>query len=443
MSYLNRVMLRSAKGLATLVLLIFLSGCQNTALFQSDSISHLSLKNTTPFKTLGHVTICEQTSCDVPKLTSAEIIAVSGDEMTLLYTDSPRNSIGFLNITDPQNITGLGRLELSGEPTSIATKGQYALVVIDTSTSPAQRKGELVVVDISSQSIVATQPLPGQPDSIAVSPDKSYAAVAIENQRSFSINSGDMPQLPAGMVAVINLTDEAPENWSITSIDVSGLAEQFPTDPEPEYVDINTANQAVVTLQENNHIVLIDLPSAQLTGHFSAGRTIGQIASAAAERRFALQLSAPREPDGVSWLKEKYIVSADEGDYYGGTDTVTIFDTNGEVVWSSRDYVRRAVRQLNRVEKTLEQGAQPENIEVAEFADGKTYLFANIERGDMVMVFDATDPTNPTLVQLLDTPTGPEGGLAVPNRGLLFVASENDRPGSSERAKIHVFQLNQ
>jgi hypothetical protein len=29
----------------------------------------------------------------------------------------------------------------------------------------------------------------------------------------------------------------------------------YPTDPEPEYVSINDNNVAVVTLQENNHIV--------------------------------------------------------------------------------------------------------------------------------------------------------------------------------------------
>lgn len=423
--------------------LLILSACQSTQLFNSQNARLLSFDVKTPFRAIGALSICEQTSCELERLTSAEIVAVSGDEMTLIYTDSPRNSIGFFDITDPENAVGIGRLDLVGEPTSVATKGQYALVVIDSSKGAKQRTGELLVVDIPSQSVIASLPLPGQPDSIAVSPDLSYAAVAIENQRSFTVNSGDMPQSPAGMVAVINIMDAEPQNWQITVVDVTGIASQFPSDPEPEYVDINAANQAVVTLQENNHIAVIDLPSAKLIGHFSAGTTIGQIASSPSESRFALQISSAREPDGVSWLADEFIVTADEGDYYGGTDTVTIFNRSGDVVWSSRDYVRRAVRAVSRTEKTMQQGAQPENIEVAKFANGKTYLFANIERADMVMVFDATDPNNPELVQILDTPTGPEGGLAVPSRGLLFIASENDRPGGTERSRIHIFQFNE
>lgn len=49
---------------------------------------------------------------------------------------------------------------------------------------------------------------------------------------------------------------------------------RFADDPEPEYVDINSNNVAVVTLQENNHIVLLDLASGSIVNHFSAA-TVG------------------------------------------------------------------------------------------------------------------------------------------------------------------------
>lgn len=40
--------------------------------------------------------------------TSAEIIAATADGITLVYTDSPGASIGFIDITDPKNPAPLG-----------------------------------------------------------------------------------------------------------------------------------------------------------------------------------------------------------------------------------------------------------------------------------------------------------------------------------------------
>jgi hypothetical protein len=42
-------------------------------------------------------------------------------------------------------------------------------------------------------------------------------------------------------------------------VDLTELSVYAFTDPEPEFVDINARNQAVVTLQENNHVVVVNL----------------------------------------------------------------------------------------------------------------------------------------------------------------------------------------
>ena len=52
--------------------------------------------------------------------------------------------------------------------------------------------------------------------------------------------------------------------------DVTGLAEIAPEDPEPEFVDVNAAGEIAVTLQENNHIVILG-PDGAVRSHFSAG----------------------------------------------------------------------------------------------------------------------------------------------------------------------------
>ena len=66
------------------------------------------------------------------------------------------------------------------------------------------------------------------------------------------MNDGALPQLPAGHVAIFDL-DGGPTNCDAARIfDVTGLASVAPEDPEPEFVDVNSANVAVVTLQENS-----------------------------------------------------------------------------------------------------------------------------------------------------------------------------------------------
>ena len=52
--------------------------------------------------------------------------------------------------------------------------------------------------------------LGGQPDSIAISHDERYAAIAIENERDEEVTppggeEGDLPQAPAGFVQLIDL----------------------------------------------------------------------------------------------------------------------------------------------------------------------------------------------------------------------------------------------
>ena len=151
---------------------------------------------------------------------------------------------------------------------------RYALVAADTSPSKANPSGQLLVIDIDSRTIVREIDLGGQPDSAKISPDHRYLAIAIENERDEEVEvggvEGGLPQLPAGSLVVIRLQGP-PTSWFRQDVALTGLAALYPDDPEPEFVDINQANQAVVTLQENNHIVIVDLPSRQVVRHFPAG----------------------------------------------------------------------------------------------------------------------------------------------------------------------------
>lgn len=157
--------------------------------------------------------------------TVAEISSVSEDGRTLVYTDAVARRIGFLDIADPDRPRGLGTLSLDrlgdaeDEPTSVTVVGQYVLVVVNTSAGYARPSGRLDVVSLRDRKRVASFDLGGQPDSIALSKDKRYAAIAIENERDEEAtppgrDEGDLPQAPAGFVQILDLgRGTAPAQW--------------------------------------------------------------------------------------------------------------------------------------------------------------------------------------------------------------------------------------
>ncbi|MCG8612421.1 MAG: alkaline phosphatase, partial [Pseudomonadales bacterium] len=331
--------------------------------------------NDTYFNRVSTFPICQQidADCNTDETTVAEIVAASSDGMTLIYTDSQLENLGFVDISDPANPKPMGTVALAGEPTSVAVNGDYALAAINTSENFVNVSGELAVINVPGQNLVTTIQLGGQPDSIAVSPDKSYAVVVIENERDEDLGEGIPPQMPAGGLIIIDMQGE-PGQWTTRSVDMTGLAAKFPEDPEPEYVDINADNVAVVTLQENNHIVLVNLADGSIVNHFSAG-TVNLTQIDTTEEDPALisltetQNNIPREPDGVTWLSTELFATADEGDMDGGSRGFTIFNTAGEVVYAPGNALEHVVVSHGHYPdaRSGNKGNEPENVDFGKF----------------------------------------------------------------------------
>lgn len=373
-------------------------------------------------------------------VTSAEIIDVSKDGKTLVYTDSPAGRLGFIDIRDPKNPKPAGVVELEGEPTSVAVAGQWALVGLNTSEDYLNPSGSLVVVNLWRRAIVRSFELAGQPDSVAVSPDGRYAAIVIENERDEDDNAGLIPQQPAGALQVLSLRGW-PSRWSLATVDLTGLAEVAPSDPEPEFVDINSRNLAVVTLQENNHLVVVDLAKKRVVNHFSAGAVELSNVDATEEEvgpqeagliKLTESIVRRREPDAVAWVDGDTFVTANEGDYEdengdeGGSRGFTLFNISGEVEYESgASFEYEVIRAGHYPEgRSANKGNEPEGVEVGMFG-GRRLLFVGSERGNAVGVYDVTDGT-PEFMQLLPTGIGPEGIKAIPGRNLVAVSAETD-----------------
>jgi hypothetical protein len=89
---------------------------------------------------------------------SAEIISATADGQTLVYSDSPLQAIGFVDLSDPMKPEAAGTVALSGEPTSVLVSGQTAFAAINTSTSYTETSGTLVSVDVASKAITSSNP---------------------------------------------------------------------------------------------------------------------------------------------------------------------------------------------------------------------------------------------------------------------------------------------
>jgi hypothetical protein len=363
----------------------------------------------------------------------AEIVTATPDGHWLFYTDSESQEVGIVDIRNPSQPGEAGILPVSGEPTSVAMtpNGRWVLVVVHGEPD------HLAIYDtrrLSAPPVIKV--LGGQPDSIAISPDGRYAVIAIENERDEDVNEGIMPQEPPGFLTIIDLGG-SPQHWRLRNVSMSGLAGRFPDDPEPEFVDINEHNLAAVTLQENNHIAIVHLPSGRVVRHFTAG-SVTHPADLEDDGMIVfddLLVNSRREPDAIHWAPGGLLVTANEGDYdldadFVGGRSFTIFAPWGQVLFDSgaEMEIELATAGLYDDTRSPGKGSEPEGIEIAEYGH-RTFLFVGMERAapGAVAVYRLDGHWGrPQFVQILETGNRPEGLLAISRRNLFVTANEGD-----------------
>lgn len=377
---------------------------------------------------------------DLSRQSSAEIITVSEDGMTLVYSDSPLGVVGLIDITDPANPVPKGNIALDGEPTAVSALGNTVFVAINTSESFTAPSGHLLHIDLATGAAVADCDLGGQPDSTAIAPDASFVTVAIENERDEDAGDGRVPQMPAGYVVIIPLLDGMMDCDGMIKADLTGLAEIAPEDPEPEFVDVSPAGEIAVTLQENNHIVVLNA-AGEVLSHFSAGSVTLDGVDAAEDGRIVFDgtlQDVVREPDALQWIDADHMVVANEGDMDGGSRGFTVFRKDGTVVYESGMSFEYAVAEVGHYPegRSDAKGVEPEGMEFGTF-NGVPMMLLLSERGSVVGVYDMTDPAAPVLRQILPSAISPEGVVAIASRNLLAVANEVDL-GEDGLARAHV-----
>ncbi len=383
---------------------------------------------------------------------SAEIIAADPDGQTLAYTTGTTFAIGFVDVSDPARPEFLVEVSVAdtvanagaGEPTSVAItpNGQYAIAAVKDTTDPVDNEdpGALVFIDMESLEIAGTVTLGIGPDSVAITPDGSQVIVAIEDEEDTDL-AADAQARP-GSLQIITIDYGAPGSSAVVTVPLTPDVGNNPSDPQPEYVDISDdGTLAVVTLQENNAIALVDLTvSPVAVRYIDAGLVERDFADIEEDDEviFApVAFAGRREPDGVCLLSDgSAFVTANEGDtgfddfglgQFSGGRGFTIFDTDGDVLFEVGGELEQLALQFGAYPdgRSGNRGIEVEGCHTANFS-GREYAFLLGERNSTVAVYDVSAPVSSAFVQLLPSPLRPESATSSVKRGLLFVAGEGD-----------------
>ncbi len=136
----------------------------------------------------------------------------------------------------------------------------------------------------------------------------------------------------------------------------------------------------------------------------------------------------PREPDAVRWLDNDRFVTANEGDWKGGSRGFTIFRKDGTIEFDAGSSVEHMAMRLGHYpeKRSGAKGSEPEGVEVASYGKDRL-IFIGLERASLVLVYRDEGPGNaPRFLQALPGGIAPEGLLAIPQRDLFVSAAESD-----------------
>ncbi len=217
-------------------------------------------------------------------------------------------------------------------------------------------------------------------------------------------------------------------------------------------MDINGRNQAVVTLQENNHLAIVDLAhGARSSRHFSAGtvdarrdrRDRGRLGPQVAGL-IALTdtITRRREPDAVHWIDDDTLRDRQRGrlrrrhGVEGGSRGFTLFNDRRPVEYEAgAAFEHELVRAGHYPEaRSANKGNEPEGLEIAHVR--RAHAAASSAPS-------ARTPSASTTCrghrrascQVLPTGIGPEGIRYLPARGLLAVSAETDGAADDLRVR--------
>jgi hypothetical protein len=274
---------------------------------------------------------------DVVGVGAAEIVAHDPATHRLFVVNFPAARIDVVDAADPANLVIIGAIDITpygGSANSVAVRDGVIAVAVEAvvRTDPG-----LVVFFDADLNFISSVLVGALPDMVTFSPNGRYVLTANEGEPAI-----DYSVDPEGSVSIIDLEGGA-ANLTMANVRTVGFAAfnaavldpsirifgrdaTVAQDIEPEYIAVShDSKTAWVTLQENNAIAIIDVPSAtvrKLVGLGTKDHSLPGNGLDASDRDSKINIQPwPVRgfylPDGVASFKianQEYLLLANEGD---------------------------------------------------------------------------------------------------------------------------------
>ena len=263
-------------------------------------------------------------------------------------------------------------------------------------------RGELYLVNTATLQKSGPYELGYNPDAVDIAVDNEYVVVVNEFDYEDGVDGGcDYLGFPG--VSVYDIKSGIDKGTLIKEMKISHTGSNGNL-PEPEGVKIAPdGNTVYMTLQESNEI-----------GWFSLSNPPDVLQDKVAFT------NPEHEPDGI-WVNSAGTVVCTGGEYDGKIGVILL---NSDGTPGEQYYANLADDLPSTWSWTDERkGIEPEEVVIAEH-DGKSYVLATLQDPAAVVVYDITDPTNPTwesgaITQLVDYSTG-DGESTGESEGLAY-----------------------
>ncbi len=353
------------------------------------------------------------------------ILCANEGEPNNLYTNDPEGSVSIIDINS-KTITTLNFTAFNGQTASLKNKGfrvfgpnadlskdvepEYIAISDDSKTAwvSLQENNGIAKINLVSKSIEAIYPLGF----------KDYNAVGNEIDPSNKDDKNELRNVPVyGMY----------QPDAITYVNINGIGYIISANEgdSREYINdkgTDDENDDEDIFVNEKRIKKIDLdptafPNAdQLQKEENLGRL-----------KIALDLGDVDNDGDYDKL------------YSYGARSFSIWSENGNLVYDSGNSISQKTLELtpksfnDEDSRSDDKGAEPESVEVLNLNNERYILFVGLERTDQIMVYDITNPTAPTFLNILshDGDEAPEGLLVIPakespnGKDLLIVSNED------------------
>ena len=371
---------------------LFISGCEDEAAEQDSLVNSGFNISRVDVKTTGDAS---QSSPELIRfINSSEGVIVNSLQNTVDFFDLSTSEITLTG--ESINITDSDDAECSSIDVSV-DESILAVVVTKGSCTP----GELYLIDVSSREKFGPYELGYNPDAVDIAVDNEFVVVVNEYDYEDGTAGCTTPYYPG--VTIWNISQGLGNPSLVKHMKITHTGDNGNL-AEPEGVKIAPDGETVyMTLQESNQMGWFSIlnPPDTLQNYVSFTSDI-------------------HEPDGI-WVNSTGTVVCTGGEYDGKIG-VTLLNSDGT---PGEQYYANLADDLPSTWTWTDErkGIEPEEVVIAEHND-KSYVLATLQDPAAVVVYDITDPTNPTwdsgaIAQLEDYSTG-DGESTGESEGLAY-----------------------